>query len=74
MPQKSAAQQSLAQRVNSYLRTENPSKKVFAVKETAAELLPEEYLLERAEAELRIAQTRVEKLKRRLAKRKAAAE
>ncbi len=66
MSQDNGAQLSLAQRVNSYLRTEDPEKQVFAVKDNAAEIHAEEYLLQRAEEQLRAAQIRVDRLRERV--------
>jgi hypothetical protein len=57
----------LSQRVADYLRTENPVTKVFAAKESAAEVELDEYLLQRAETELRQAQERVTEIRERLA-------
>ena len=56
----------LAQRVNSYLRAEGPNLAPFVVKESAAEAELDEYLLERAEAQLRSAQANVNAIRKRL--------
>ncbi|MCR9106376.1 MAG: hypothetical protein NXI15_13855 [Gammaproteobacteria bacterium] len=71
MSQENSAPVSLAQRVNSYLRTEEPGKKIFAVKETADEVQAEEYLLQRAEEQLNAAQLRVDRLRQRVLEKKA---
>lgn len=60
----------LAQRVNTYLRAEGPNLAPFVVKESAAEVDLDEYLLERAEAQLRAAQAQVNEIRERLEARK----
>ena len=67
MPQLEYKEGHLSQRVADYLRTENPVTKVFAAKESAAEVELDEYLLQRAEAELRQAQEKVTEIRERLA-------
>ncbi len=59
---------SLQQRVNDYLREENPGGGLFAAPSPAAEADLTEYLLERAEAELRATQVRIEALRQELAR------
>ena len=57
----------LQQRVNDYLRSRNPTKNIFsaaALDAEAAEAELNEYLLKRAEEELRQAQAKVELLKK----------
>lgn len=56
----------LAQRVNSYLRNEGPNLAPFVIKESAAEADMDEYLLERAEVQLRSAQAQVNEIRERL--------
>ena len=61
----------LQQRVNDYLRSKNPTKNIFsaAARDTdAADADLQEYLLKRAEEELRQAQARVEAIKQKIAK------
>ncbi len=59
---------SLQQRVNSYLREEQPGSGPFAAPAQAAETELKEYLLERAEAELRATQARIEELRQEFAR------
>jgi hypothetical protein len=59
---------SLQQRVNSYLREEQPGDGVFAAPVQAAEAELKEYLLQRAETELRATQARIEALRQELAR------
>lgn len=59
---------SLHERVNNYLRSERSKDGIFAAPVQAAETDLKEYLLERAEAELRATQVRIEELKQELAR------
>jgi hypothetical protein len=61
----------LQQRVNEYLRSKNPTSNIFSAAARDAEAADadlNEYLLERAEEELRKAQARVEAIKQQIAK------
>jgi hypothetical protein len=59
---------SLQQRVNDYLRREGNGGDLFASPAQAAEADLREYLLERAEAELRATRARIEELQRELSR------
>lgn len=58
----------LQQRVDDYLREEKSKGGLFAAPSQAAETDLKEYLLERAETELRATQARIEELRQELAR------
>ena len=64
----------LQQRVNDYLRSKNPTGNIFSAAARDAEAADaelNEYLLKRAEEELRTAQARVEAIKQQITKSRA---
>jgi hypothetical protein len=64
----------LQQRVNDYLRRKNPTQNIFSAAARDAEAADadlNEYLLKRAEEELRQAQARVDAIKQQIANSKA---
>ena len=73
MPRTEENQTPLAQRVNDYLRSEGPTSQAFVGKESAAEVEMDEYLLQRAEAQLKAAQEQVQEIRDRLEARKQTA-
>ena len=68
MSQGEEVQKSLQERVNSILRGSPSRQAVFSAKPSKDEIAFHEYLLEKAEIELRAAQAQVDELKQKLAK------
>ena len=61
-------QKSLQERVNSFLRCSTLRREAFSARPSREEIAFHEYLLERAEMQLRAAQAKVDELKQKLAK------
>lgn len=61
-------EKSLQERVNSFLRGSPSDRQAFIAKPSKDEIAFHEYLLEKAELELRTAQAEVDKLKQKLIK------